>query len=94
MSDPPSVMTVEEFLDWETPDGSDRWELVDGTPMAIGPPHPGMAQFMPRPILPSQVWSRSWCFTPMNYGQICCGDGRTVNGLLSRWRLAKTTPCT
>ena len=37
MSDPPSVMTVEEFLDWETPDGSDRWELVDGTPIAIGP---------------------------------------------------------
>jgi hypothetical protein len=25
----PYLMTVAEFLDWETPDGSDRWELID-----------------------------------------------------------------
>jgi Uma2 family endonuclease len=30
-------MTVAEFLDWETPDGSDRWELIDGTPEAMAP---------------------------------------------------------
>jgi Uma2 family endonuclease len=30
-------MTVEQFLDWPTPDGSDRWELVDGTPVAMAP---------------------------------------------------------
>ena len=26
----PYLMTVAEFLDWPPPDGSDRWELVDG----------------------------------------------------------------
>jgi hypothetical protein len=30
----PRLMTVAEFLDWATPDGSDRWELVDGVPVA------------------------------------------------------------
>jgi Uma2 family endonuclease len=33
----PYLMTVAEFLDWETPDGSDRWELIDGTPEAMAP---------------------------------------------------------
>jgi len=33
----PYLMTVAEFLDWETPDGSDRWELIDGTPEAMTP---------------------------------------------------------
>ena len=33
----PYLMTVAEFLDWPTPDGSDRWELVDGVPMAMAP---------------------------------------------------------
>jgi Uma2 family endonuclease len=31
------TMTVAEFLDWPTPDGSDRWELVDGVPVAMAP---------------------------------------------------------
>jgi Uma2 family endonuclease len=31
----PHLMTVAEFLDWPTPDGSDRWELIDGTPEAM-----------------------------------------------------------
>jgi Uma2 family endonuclease len=30
-------MTVAEFLDQETPDGSERWELIDGTPEAMAP---------------------------------------------------------
>ena len=33
----PTLMTVAEFLDWPTPDGSDRWELVDGVPVAMAP---------------------------------------------------------
>jgi Uma2 family endonuclease len=33
----PYLMTVAEFLDWPTPDGSDRWELVDGVPVAMAP---------------------------------------------------------
>jgi Uma2 family endonuclease len=33
----PRLMTVAEFLDWPTPDGSDRWELVDGVPIAMAP---------------------------------------------------------
>jgi Uma2 family endonuclease len=33
----PHLMTVAEFLVWETPDGSDRWELVDGEPVAMAP---------------------------------------------------------
>jgi Uma2 family endonuclease len=36
----PYLMTVAEFLDWPTPDGSDRWELVEGTPEAMAPSHP------------------------------------------------------
>jgi len=34
----PHLMTVAAFLDWDTPDGSDRWELIDGIPRAIAPP--------------------------------------------------------
>lgn len=30
-------LPVDEFLDWPTPDGSDRWELVDGVPVAMAP---------------------------------------------------------
>ena len=33
----PAMMTVPEFLDWPTPDGSNRWELVDGIPRAMAP---------------------------------------------------------
>ena len=33
----PPMMTVPEFLDWATPDGSNRWELVDGIPRAMAP---------------------------------------------------------
>jgi Uma2 family endonuclease len=33
----PHLMTVAEFLAWETPDGSDRWELIEGTPEAMAP---------------------------------------------------------
>jgi Uma2 family endonuclease len=36
----PHLMTVSAFLEWETPDGSDRWELVDGMPEAIAPATP------------------------------------------------------
>jgi Uma2 family endonuclease len=31
------LMTVAEFLAWNPPDGSDRWELVDGVPVAMAP---------------------------------------------------------
>jgi Uma2 family endonuclease len=34
----PFLMTAAVFLDWDTPDGSDRWELVDGIPRAVAPP--------------------------------------------------------
>lgn len=34
----PHLMTVAAFLDWHTPDGSDRWELIDGIPRAMAPP--------------------------------------------------------
>lgn len=33
----PTMMTVVEFLDWVGPDGSERWELVDGVPRAMAP---------------------------------------------------------
>src|SRR3954452_3335403 len=33
----PHLMTVAEFLAWETPDRSDRWELIDGVPEAMAP---------------------------------------------------------
>jgi Uma2 family endonuclease len=35
----PATITVEEFLDWNPP-GSDRWELIDGTPTAMAPAAP------------------------------------------------------
>jgi Uma2 family endonuclease len=34
----PFLMTAAVFLDWDTPDSSDRWELVDGIPRAMAPP--------------------------------------------------------
>jgi len=34
----PHLMSAAEFLDWSTPDGSDRWELIDGIPRAMAPP--------------------------------------------------------
>jgi Uma2 family endonuclease len=36
----PYLMTADEFLSWDTPDGSDRWELIDGTPQAMAPSRP------------------------------------------------------
>jgi Uma2 family endonuclease len=33
---PPERMTTAEFLQWD-PDGCDRWQLVDGEPVAMGP---------------------------------------------------------
>jgi Uma2 family endonuclease len=33
-------MTVAEFLAWDPPDFSDRWELIDGTPRAMAPAAP------------------------------------------------------
>jgi len=33
----PFLMTTEEFLAWDAPDGSDRWELIDGVPVAMAP---------------------------------------------------------
>jgi Uma2 family endonuclease len=36
----PHLMTVAAFLGWETPDGSDRWELIDGMPEAMAPSTP------------------------------------------------------
>ena len=35
----PDTMTVDMFLDW-SPQGSDRWELIDGTPTAMAPASP------------------------------------------------------
>jgi Uma2 family endonuclease len=35
----PDPMTVEAFLDWETPKG-ELWQLIDGTPCAMAPPSP------------------------------------------------------
>ena len=36
----PTAMTVAEFLAWDPPDHSDRWELIDGTPRAMSPAAP------------------------------------------------------
>jgi Uma2 family endonuclease len=36
----PAAMTVAEFLAWDPPDFSDRWELIDGTPRAMAPAAP------------------------------------------------------
>jgi Uma2 family endonuclease len=36
----PYLMTADEFLTWEAPDGSERWELIDGTPQAMAPSRP------------------------------------------------------
>ena len=36
----PDLMTVAEYLDWVTPDGSERWELVEGRPWAMAPSSP------------------------------------------------------
>jgi Uma2 family endonuclease len=33
-------MTVADFLAWDAPDGSDRWELIDGVPHAMAPAAP------------------------------------------------------
>ena len=30
-------MTVDQFLVWQTPDGSDRWQLIDGAPCLMAP---------------------------------------------------------
>ena len=35
----PDPMTVEAFLDWDTPKG-ELWQLIDGTPSAMAPPSP------------------------------------------------------
>lgn len=37
---PAASMTTAEFLAWEPPDATDRWELVDGTPRAMAPASP------------------------------------------------------
>ena len=34
----PYLMTVAEFLAWDPPDAGDRWELIDGQPVAMAPP--------------------------------------------------------
>jgi len=34
----PYLMTVAEFLVWDPPDGSERWELVEGIPRAMNAP--------------------------------------------------------
>lgn len=39
----PAAMTVAEFLNWNAQD-SDRWELIDGTPQAMAPASPVVAQ--------------------------------------------------
>jgi Uma2 family endonuclease len=36
----PASMTVAEFLAWSPPDGSDRWELIEGAPRAMAPASP------------------------------------------------------
>jgi Uma2 family endonuclease len=36
----PDAMTVAEFLAWSPPDGSDRWELIEGAPRSIAPASP------------------------------------------------------
>lgn len=36
----PAAMPVAEFLDWTGPDGSERWELVEGQPRAMAPSSP------------------------------------------------------
>jgi Uma2 family endonuclease len=36
----PYLMTVAEFLAWDAPDASDRWELIDGEPVAMAPARP------------------------------------------------------
>ncbi len=36
----PAAMTVAEFLAWSPPDGSERWELIEGVPRAMAPASP------------------------------------------------------
>jgi Uma2 family endonuclease len=36
----PYLMPAAEFLAWKAPDGSDRWELIDGQPTAMAPSRP------------------------------------------------------
>jgi len=33
----PHLLTVADFLGWEAPDASGRWELIDGSPQAMAP---------------------------------------------------------
>lgn len=33
----PLLMTADEFLVWDAPDGTERWELIDGSPQAMAP---------------------------------------------------------
>jgi hypothetical protein len=42
----PHLMAVAAFLGWQTPDGSDRSELIDGMPeaMALSSPRHGLIQ--------------------------------------------------
>lgn len=35
-----ATMTAAEFLAWSPPDGSDRWELIEGAPQAMAPASP------------------------------------------------------
>jgi hypothetical protein len=36
----PYLMTVVEFLSWDAPDRSERWQLIDGEPVAMTPSRP------------------------------------------------------
>jgi Uma2 family endonuclease len=36
----PLLMTADEFLAWDSPDGSERWELINGSPQAMAPSRP------------------------------------------------------
>lgn len=33
----PYLMTTDQFLAWDAPDHADRWELIDGMPVAMAP---------------------------------------------------------
>ena len=60
----PAGMTVAEFLAWEPPDLSDRWELVDGTPRAMPttrPRHGALLSEVSRLISNHLVESRPSC---------------------------------
>jgi hypothetical protein len=94
----PVSMTVAEFLEWCLDDGQ-RWQLVDGEPVAAND------VMLREPVLPVEILSasnaretwangwpipacracgKSWCCARRRPARNCCGGTRRANGRRAR----------